>query len=65
VLLAAHETVPWLGDFFFFFFFFFFNGPVISTECTAALGLLCCPSITFSTVLITLYYVWRSTGPLD
>jgi hypothetical protein len=48
-----------------FFFFFFFNGPVISTECTAALGLLCCPSITFSTVLITLHYVQIGTDPLS
>jgi hypothetical protein len=46
------------------FFFFFFSGPVNSTECTAALGLLCCPSISFSTALITLCHVWRGTGPL-
>jgi hypothetical protein len=42
----------------------FFNGPVISAECTAPLGLLCCPYMTFNTVLITLHYVLRCTGSL-
>jgi len=44
--------------FFFFFYFFFFLGPVsLCTECTAALGLLCSPNISFSTASITLRLV--------
>jgi hypothetical protein len=40
--LCIQKVFHKLLQFPFFFFFFFFNGPVISTECPAALGLLCC-----------------------
>ena len=41
---------------------FFFLGPI--SLCTAALGLLCSPNISFSTASITLCLVWRGKGPL-
>jgi len=42
--------------------FFFFIEPV--SLCTAALGLLCSPNISFSTASIALRHVWRGKGPL-
>jgi len=45
-----------------FFFFFFFLGPV--SLCTAAVGILCSPNISFSTAAIALRHVWRGKGPL-